>query len=114
MFTDIVGYSALMSKDEKVALQILTKNRELQKAVLHRFHGEFIKEIGDGTLSIFQSSWNLIRHSQNPMLFWELLSKIMNGIGRVQKLNTRKQLSLIQIILQRITGIICTCISWEG
>ncbi|HNS17075.1 MAG TPA: adenylate/guanylate cyclase domain-containing protein [Bacteroidales bacterium] len=48
MFTDIVGYSALMSKDEKVALQILNKNRELQKAALRRFHGEFIKEIGDG------------------------------------------------------------------
>ncbi len=60
MFTDIVGYSALMSKDEKVALQILNKNRELQKVALHKHHGEFIKEIGDGTLSIFQSSWDAV------------------------------------------------------
>ncbi|MBP6978657.1 MAG: tetratricopeptide repeat protein [Bacteroidales bacterium] len=60
MFTDIVGYSALMSKDEKVSLQILNKNRELQKAALSRHHGEFIKEIGDGTLSIFQSSWDAV------------------------------------------------------
>ncbi|MBP6978660.1 MAG: adenylate/guanylate cyclase domain-containing protein [Bacteroidales bacterium] len=60
MFTDIVGYSALMSKDENVALQILNRNRELQKAALSRHHGEFIKEIGDGTLSIFQSSWDAV------------------------------------------------------
>jgi tetratricopeptide (TPR) repeat protein len=60
MFTDIVGYSALMSRDEKIALQILDKNRELQHAALKRFHGEFIKEIGDGTLSIFQSSWEAV------------------------------------------------------
>ncbi len=61
MFTDIVGYSALMSKDEEGSLQILSKNRELQKATLSRHNGEFIKEIGDGTLSIFQSSWDAVR-----------------------------------------------------
>ncbi len=61
MFTDIVGYSALMTKDEKVTLLILAKNRELQKKALKRFNGEFIKEIGDGTLSIFQSSWDAVR-----------------------------------------------------
>ena len=60
MFTDIVGYSALMSKDEKVTLQILNRNRELQKALLKKYQGEFIKEIGDGTLSIFQSSWDAV------------------------------------------------------
>lgn len=60
MFTDIVGYTALMSIDEKKALKILSKNRELQKTALHRFNGEFIKEIGDGILSIFQSSWDAV------------------------------------------------------
>jgi tetratricopeptide (TPR) repeat protein len=60
MFTDIVGYSALMSKDESLALQILNKNREIQMAALRQFNGEFIKEIGDGTLSIFQSSWDAV------------------------------------------------------
>ncbi|MCX6234955.1 MAG: hypothetical protein NT175_09585 [Bacteroidetes bacterium] len=60
MFTDIVGYSALMSKDESLALQVLDKNREIQMAALRQFNGEFIKEIGDGTLSIFQSSWDAV------------------------------------------------------
>lgn len=61
MFTDIVGYSALMSKDESAAMYALSKNREIQKGALDQFHGKFIKEIGDGTLSIFQSSWDAVR-----------------------------------------------------
>jgi class 3 adenylate cyclase len=60
MFTDIVGYSALMSKDESLALGILDKNRKLHKSALSRHHGEFIKEIGDGTLVIFNSSWDAV------------------------------------------------------
>jgi adenylate cyclase len=60
MFTDIVGYSALMSRDESLALKILNRNRELHKAALRQHNGEFIKEIGDGTLSIFQSSWDAV------------------------------------------------------
>lgn len=61
MFTDIVGYSALMSKDESAAMHALSKNREIQKGALEKFHGKFIKEIGDGTLCIFQSSWDAVR-----------------------------------------------------
>ena len=60
MFTDIVGYSALMSKDEKKAMNVLEKNREIHKYAIKQFNGEFIKEIGDGTLSIFQSSFDAV------------------------------------------------------
>ncbi|MCB2222014.1 MAG: hypothetical protein KQI35_16630 [Bacteroidetes bacterium] len=56
MFTDIVGYSALMSKDEKLAMEVLEKNRAIHKKAIGQYNGQFIKEIGDGTLSIFQSS----------------------------------------------------------
>ncbi len=31
MFTDIVGYTALMGKDEQRAFDLLKKNREIQK-----------------------------------------------------------------------------------
>jgi class 3 adenylate cyclase/tetratricopeptide (TPR) repeat protein/TolB-like protein len=60
MFTDIVGYSAIMSKDESLALVVLERNREIRKAALEEHNGEFIKEIGDGTLCIFQSSWDAV------------------------------------------------------
>lgn len=53
MFTDIVGYTALMGEDEQKAFEILLKNRELQKPVIEQFHGRFIKELGDGVLATF-------------------------------------------------------------
>ena len=42
MFTDIVGYTALMGADEPKALQLLQKNRELLKPILKQFHGEWL------------------------------------------------------------------------
>ncbi|MCK5148980.1 hypothetical protein KAR48_19650 [bacterium] len=55
MFTDIAGYTALMSKDEQKALQILQKNKDIQKPLVKKYQGDFLKEIGDGTLLCFQS-----------------------------------------------------------
>ena len=48
MFTDIAGYTALMSQDEEKALQLLQKNRALLKPIIEQFRGEWLKEIGDG------------------------------------------------------------------
>ena len=61
MFTDIVGYTALMSRDEKAALALLQKNRALQKALAEKHNGEFLKEMGDGTLLCFQSALDAVR-----------------------------------------------------
>ncbi|MCK5148982.1 tetratricopeptide repeat protein [bacterium] len=61
MFTDIVGYTALMSKDEQKVLTLLQKNRELQKTLAQKHNGEFLKEMGDGTLLCFQSALDAVR-----------------------------------------------------
>ncbi|MFC1538134.1 adenylate/guanylate cyclase domain-containing protein [Candidatus Latescibacterota bacterium] len=55
MFTDIVGYTALMSKDEENALRILQKNRDVVKLFVGQFNGELLKEMGDGNLCSFPS-----------------------------------------------------------
>src|SRR5438874_12620974 len=55
MFTDIVGYTAMMGEDEHKAFELLHKNRQLQKPLIERYHGRWIKEIGDGILSSFGS-----------------------------------------------------------
>ena len=60
MFTDIVGYTALMSKDEQKALSVLQKNRDIQKPLVKKFNGEFLKEMGDGTLLCFQSTLDAV------------------------------------------------------
>lgn len=55
MFTDIVGYTALMGKDEENTLRILNKNRELQKPIIEEFNGRWIKELGDGVMASFST-----------------------------------------------------------
>jgi adenylate cyclase len=55
MFTDIVGYTALMSKDEQNAMQILQKSLDILKPLIEQYNGELLDNIGDGTLSSFPS-----------------------------------------------------------
>jgi len=60
VFTDIVGYTRLMSRDEPEALRILEKNRELQQLIVRKHHGKFLKEMGDGTLLSFRSTLDAV------------------------------------------------------
>ncbi len=53
MFTDIVGYTALMGDDEQKAFELLRKNRQIQKPIIKQFNGTWIKEIGDAVLASF-------------------------------------------------------------
>ncbi len=55
MFTDIVGYTALMGADEQKAFELLRKNRELQKPIIAQYEGRWIKELGDGVLASFNT-----------------------------------------------------------
>jgi TolB-like protein/Flp pilus assembly protein TadD len=63
MFTDIEGYTSLMQQDEKNAIQIRFKHREIFKSVTEKYNGELIQYYGDGTLSIFKSSVEAIKCS---------------------------------------------------
>ena len=55
MFTDIVGYTALMGENEASAYQLLKKNRRVQKPIIEKHGGKWLKEMGDGVLASFQS-----------------------------------------------------------
>ena len=55
MFTDIVGYTALMGKDEQKAFELLRKNRQIQQPLIKQYNGTWIKEIGDGVLASFHT-----------------------------------------------------------
>ena len=56
MFTDIVGYTALMGSDDKKAFALLNKNRQLQKPIIESFGGRWIKEMGDGVIASFNTA----------------------------------------------------------
>jgi class 3 adenylate cyclase/TolB-like protein len=56
MFTDIVGYTALMGNDEKEALELLFINRQIQKPIIEQYNGRWIKELGDGVMASFHTA----------------------------------------------------------
>ena len=55
MFTDIVGFTTLMGNDETKAFELLKKNRELQKPIIEQYNGHWIKELGDGVMTSFNT-----------------------------------------------------------
>ena len=56
MFSDVVGYTALMGRDENEALRALDAHRELLRSLMPKFNGRMVGEIGDGTLTAFHSA----------------------------------------------------------
>lgn len=56
MCTDILGYTALMSKGEENALELIRGNQALLKPIIGQFRHVWSKEIGEGTLSALASA----------------------------------------------------------
>ncbi len=61
MFTDIVGYTALMGSDEERAFEMLQKNRDIHTLLLEKYNGALIKEMGDGMLISFDLGSDAVR-----------------------------------------------------
>lgn len=61
MFTDIVGYTALMRSNEKKAFDLLDRNRTIHESCIKQFNGTLVKEIGDGIMLSFPLASEAIR-----------------------------------------------------
>src|SRR4051812_34500173 len=61
MFTDMVGYSSLMQKDERLALALVNEHRTLLAPIFQKYDGHVIKNTGDGFLAEFSSALNALR-----------------------------------------------------
>lgn len=61
MFTDIVGYTALMQGDEEAAISSRERHRVVfeQQHELHK--GKIIQYYGDGALSVFKSAIEAVK-----------------------------------------------------
>ncbi len=55
MFTDIVGYTALMAESEEKALRARERHRALVRPLVQRYRGDAIEARGDESLSVFPS-----------------------------------------------------------
>ena len=60
MFTDIVGYSQIMSTDEKRGLELLDSQSKLVLPIIQNFDGKILKKMGDAFFVDFSSSINAI------------------------------------------------------
>jgi adenylate cyclase len=69
MFTDIVGYTALMGEDEYKASEMIRQNRKIQLSLIHHHKGACLKEMGDGILASFSSAINAVRCAMNIQQF---------------------------------------------
>jgi TolB-like protein len=56
MFTDMVGYTALMQENERQAKILRDKHRAVLEKLIFEHRGQILQYYGDGTLSIFGSA----------------------------------------------------------
>ena len=56
MFTDMVGYTALMQEDERSATTLRDRHRTVLREGIEAHQGEIVQFYGDGTLSVFPSA----------------------------------------------------------
>ena len=56
MFTDMVGYTALMQKDEIKARELIQRHRDLMKPHITKHGGKVLQFVGDGTFCTFDSA----------------------------------------------------------
>ena len=56
LFTDIVGYSKMMSNDEKLALRLLSEHDQILSDAIGQSNGRVIKNIGDAFFAEFDSA----------------------------------------------------------
>ena len=56
LFTDIVGYTSMMQRDESQALAAVRKHHDFLEQLVPTYNGEIYQYYGDGSLSIFSSA----------------------------------------------------------
>ncbi len=81
MFIDMVGYTALMQKDESKARKLVQRHRELMKPQLDEHKGEILHFMGDGTLCTFESAIEAVNAALEMQNIFKLEDEMSLRIG---------------------------------
>ncbi len=65
LFSDIVGFTAIMGEDEATGLEILDANAKIHRQVFADRRGRLLRELGDGMLASFTSVSNAVATAQD-------------------------------------------------
>ena len=60
MFTDIFGYTSLMGRDSNKALELVRQSLSIQKPLVKKHHGKWLKEMGDGAMAQFNTALDAV------------------------------------------------------
>ncbi len=60
-FTDIVGYSGVVHRDEKLGQRMVDRQDRVVREVLPAFDGHVVKSTGDGFLLVFGSALSAVK-----------------------------------------------------
>ena len=63
VFSDIVGYTEMICKNDKLTKRILEFNLNIHKELISKNEGIFVKDLGDGVLFYFFSVVNAVKCS---------------------------------------------------
>ena len=78
MFTDMVGYTALMQEDESRATTLRDRHRTVLREGIEAQQGEIVQFCGDGTLSVFPSA---VQATESPSTVTSVTTA--SSIGRL-------------------------------
>ena len=81
MFTDMVGYTALMQEDENLARELIERHRTMMKPVVEKHRGEVLQYVGDGTFCTFESAIEAVNAAIDIQRIFEIEDEVNLRIG---------------------------------
>ena len=81
MFTDMVGYTSMMQKDEDEARKLIERHRAHMQPFVEKYGGEIIQFVGDGTFCRFDSAIEAVKSALEIQKVLEMEPEINLMIG---------------------------------